>query len=250
MEKTALITGISKGLGKALALKFKKEGFKIVGISRTQPDFTIDGYYKTDLTDFSQIEKVSREILKEWNVDVLINNAGIGIYESWEEMSINDLKKVFDLNFFSVIYLTKLFLPEIKKRKGSIINVSSVAGKLYVPYMGGYCASKYALNAFSDSLRAELIEDDVHVLNLIVGRINTGFSIRALGSKKPPSTPFGSSPEKFADAVYRAYLKKKREITFPGWYRFFIWFSKAFPSIYDRLSYKKWNDHSFSRTSR
>ncbi|WP_293442522.1 SDR family NAD(P)-dependent oxidoreductase [Persephonella sp.] len=250
MEKTVLITGISKGLGKALAVKFKKEGFNVIGISRSKPDFPVDDFYSADLTDFSQVEKVSREILKDWNIDILINNAGVGIYESWEDMSINDLKKVFDLNFFSAIYLTKIFLPEIKKRKGSIINVSSVAGKVYIPYMGGYCASKYALNAFSDSLRAELIEDDVHVLNLIVGRINTGFSERALGSKKPPSTPFGSSPEKFADAVYRAYVKKKREIIFPRWYRFFIWFSKAFPSIYDRLSYKKWNDHSLSKTSR
>ncbi len=250
MEKTVLITGISKGLGKALAVKFKKEGFNVIGISRSQPDFPVDGFYRADLTDFYQVERVSREILKDWNIDILINNAGVGIYESWEDMSINDLRKVFDLNFFSVIYLTKLFLAEIKKRKGSIINVSSVAGKVYIPYMGGYCASKYALNAFSDSLRAELLEDDVHVLNLIVGRINTGFSERALGSKKPPSTPFGSSPEKFADAVYKAYIKKKREITFPGWYRFFIWFSKAFPSIYDRLSYKKWSDHSPSKTSR
>lgn len=250
MEKTVLITGISKGLGKALAVKFKQEGFNVIGISRSKPDFPVDDFYSADLTDFYQVERVSREILKEWNIDILINNAGVGIYESWEDMSINDLKKVFDLNFFSAIYLTKIFLPEIKKRKGSIINVSSVAGKVYIPYMGGYCASKYALNAFSDSLRAELIEDDVHVLNLIVGRINTGFSERALGSKKPPSTPFGSSPEKFADAVYRAYVKKKREIIFPRWYRFFIWFSKAFPSIYDRLSYKKWNDHSLSKTSR
>jgi len=249
MEKTALITGISKGLGKALAVRFKKEGFNIIGISRSQPDFQVDGFYRVDLTDFSEIERVSTEILKDWNVDLLINNAGIGIYESWEEMDIEDLRKTFDLNFFSVIYLTKLFLPEIKRRRGSIINVSSVAGKLYVPYMGGYCASKYALNAFSDSLRAELLEDNVHVLNLIVGRINTGFSQRALGSKKPPHTPFGSSPEKFADAVYKAYIKKKREITFPVWYRYFIWLARAFPSVYDRLSYKKWNQ-SFSRTSR
>ena len=110
-------------------------------------------------------------------------------------MSITDLRKIFDLNFFSVFYLTKLFLPEIKKRKGSIINVSSVAGKVYIPYMGGYCASKYAFNAFSDSLRAD--KRKCTCFRPDSGRIKTG------------STLFGSSPEKFAGAFYKARIKKK-----------------------------------------
>ncbi|NPA17373.1 MAG: SDR family NAD(P)-dependent oxidoreductase [Aquificae bacterium] len=179
-------------------------------------------------------------------IDVLINNAGIGLYESWEEMDMADLRRLFEVNFFSVVLLTKLFLPHLKEKKGSVINVSSVAGKLYVPFMGGYCASKYALNAFSDSLRAELLNDGVHVLNLIVGRINTGFSSRAMGSKKPPDTPFGDSPEGFADAVYSAYLKRKREITYPRWYRYFIWISRLFAPVYDRIVLKKWTHSSSS----
>ncbi|SNZ02256.1 Short-chain dehydrogenase [Persephonella hydrogeniphila] len=240
MGKTAVITGVSKGLGKALSQKFQSEGFKIIGISRNLPEFPLYRFIQADLTDINRLLEIKEE-LKEERIDLLINNAGIGIYESWEDMSIEDLKKVFELNFFSVVYLTKLLLPKLRESRGSIINVSSVAGKLYVPYMGGYCASKYALNAFSDSLRAELRKDEIHILNLIVGRINTGFSIRALGSKKPPETPFGSSPEKFAEAVFKAYKKKKREIVFPGWYRYFILISKLFPSLYDRISYEKWN---------
>jgi len=240
MEKTAVITGVSKGLGKALAEKFQSEGFRVIGISRNRPEISLYRFIQADLTDENRLLSVAEELEKE-RIDLLINNAGVGIYESWKDMKMEDLRKVFELNFFSAVFLTKLLLPKLIESKGCIINVSSVAGKLYVPYMGGYCATKYALNAFSDSLRAELKEDGVHVLNLIVGRINTGFSIKAFGSKKPPETPFGSSPEKFAEAVFKAYKQKKREIIFPEWYRYFIFISKLFPSLYDKIAYKKWN---------
>ncbi|WP_457640283.1 SDR family NAD(P)-dependent oxidoreductase [Persephonella sp.] len=241
MDKTVVITGVSKGLGKALAEKFRKEGFTVVGVSRSKPDFPIDSFVQADLSKQEEVEKAYRKVMEITDrIDVFVNNAGIGLYESWEDMDIDELRKLFEVNFFSVVLLTKLFLPALKESKGCVINVSSVAGKLYVPYMGGYCASKYALNAFSDSLRAELQDTGVHVLNLIVGRINTGFSSRAMGSKKPPDTPFGASAEKFAEAVFNAYTKRKREITFPWWYAPFIMVSKLFPKIYDRTAFKKW----------
>ena len=247
MGKTVLITGVSKGLGLALAQKFKKEGFQVIGVSRSRPDIQLDLFIQADFSSKEDVKKVFETVdNKGIKIDVLINNAGIGLYESWEEMDMADLRRLFEVNFFSVVLLTKLFLPHLKEKKGSVINVSSVAGKLYVPFMGGYCASKYALNAFSDSLRAELLNDGVHVLNLIVGRINTGFSSRAMGSKKPPDTPFGASPEGFADAVYSAYLKRKREITYPCWYRYFIWISRLFAPVYDRIALKKWTHSSSS----
>jgi short-subunit dehydrogenase len=106
--------------------------------------------------------------------------------------------------------------------------------------MGAYCASKFAMNAFSYSLRAELKEYDINVLNLIVGRINTGFSSRALGSMKPPDTPFGGNIDKFANIVYKAYEKRKREIVYPYWYKFLIIFGNLFPDLYDKISLKMW----------
>ncbi len=242
MQKVVLITGVSRGLGKSMALKFKKEGFLVCGVSRSKPDFEIDLHISYDLTDLENHTKIANEVVKKFGrIDVLINNAGIGLYESWENTKIEDLKYLFDLNFFSIVNLTKTFLPHLKESKGTIINVSSVAGKLYVPYMGGYCASKYALNAFSDSLRAELKPFNIHVLNLIVGRINTGFSEHSLGTKVPPSTPFGGDISKFAEVVYKGYIKKKREITYPNWYNFIIYFSKIFPNLYDKIAFKKWN---------
>ncbi len=242
MEKVVLITGVSKGLGKSMALKFKKEGFKVCGVSRSKPDFEIDLHLSYDLTNTNNHKEILEEIIKKFGrVDVLINNAGVGLYERWENTKDEDLRYIFELNFFSVVSLTKASLPSIKETKGTVINVSSVAGKLYVPFMGGYSSTKFALNAFSDSLRAELKPYGVNVLNLIVGRINTGFSKTALGTKTPPSTPFGGDINKFADKVYKAYTKNKREITYPSWYRFIIYFSKIFPNLYDKIALKKWN---------
>ncbi|NPA57899.1 MAG: SDR family oxidoreductase [Aquificae bacterium] len=242
MGKTVLITGASKGLGKALAEKFKKEGFTVLGVSRTPVQDLLDFHIQADLSREEEVEKVYKTVEENrFKIDVLINNAGIGLYESWEKTDMEQLKRLFEINFFTPVRLTKLFLPHLKERKGTVINVSSVAGKLYVPYMGGYCASKYGLNAFSDSLRAEVMPEGVKVLNLIIGRINTGFSKNAMGSKKPPDTPFGGSAEGFAEAVYKAYRKGKREITYPFWYRYFILLAKAFPQLYDRIAYKKWN---------
>ncbi len=248
MSKTVLITGVSKGLGKALAVEFKKNGFQVCGVSRSIPDFYLDKHIQADLTKKDNIEIIYREFFNSFSkIDVLINNAGIGLYESWKNIKEEDLKKLCNLNFYSYVFLTQRFLDALIESKGTIINVSSVAGKLYVPYMGAYCASKYAVNAFSDSLRAELKPYGVHVLNLIVGRINTGFSSRALGSMKPPDTPFGGTPEKFAKAVYKAYVRKKREITYPFWYRFFIAAAKLFPQIYDTLSLKSWEKAKSSK---
>ncbi|WP_456401346.1 SDR family NAD(P)-dependent oxidoreductase [Persephonella sp.] len=237
MKKTVLITGASKGIGKSLALRFKEKDFFVIGVSRSDIDYDIDLKIKADLTNETDRKNLVNGISE---IDILINNAGVGMYESWENTDIRDLRYLFELNFFSVVDLTLKLIPNLKKNSGSIINISSVAGKLYVPYMGGYCASKYALNAFSYSLKAELHSYNIHVMNVIVGRINTGFSNRALGSLKPPKTPFGGSVEKLADVIYRGYLKKKREIWYPNWYRYFVFGSNIFNGIYDKLALKNW----------
>ncbi len=239
--KVCVITGGSRGIGAALLKEFKENGFFTVNLSRSE-SIEANLNIKVDLSKPDDVSiAVSQLLEKVPKVDVLINNAGIGLYESWEEMSMEDLRKVFEINFFAPVMLTKSLLPFLKETQGSVINVSSVAGKLYVPYMGGYCASKFALNAFSDSLRAEVRKYNVHVLNLIVGRIDTGFSQNALGSKKPPETFGGSATaEKLAQLTYKAYKKKKREITYPSWYKPLIWMAKIFPSLYDRLALKSW----------
>ncbi len=241
-EKVVLITGVSKGFGKAFAHKFKQEGFKVAGVSRTKPNFAIDLHLEKDLLNPKQREEVVKLTIEKFGkIDVFINNAGLGLYDLYLNTKEEDLRKLMELNFFVPVLLSQLVVPYLIKTNGSLVNISSVAGKMHVPYMGAYCSSKFALNAFSNTLRAELTKTNVHVLNVIAGRINTGFSTRALGSSVPPGTPFAASPEKLANAVFKAYKKKKKEITFPYFYKLILPVFKILGGIYDKVSYNKWN---------
>jgi short-subunit dehydrogenase len=240
LEKVCLITGATKGIGKALLKRFKEEGFYVVNVSRTESS-QADLNLTADLTDpDSRRGIIDRVLQTTGRLDVLINNAGVGMYEPWESTEESELRKMFELNLFAPIELSRQAIPYLKRSKGCIINVSSVAGKVSIPFMGGYCATKHALNAFSDSLRAELRPYGIHVLNLIVGRINTGFSERAFGSKKPPSTPLSGSADKLAKLTYEAYIKGKREITYPLWYKLYILLAKLAPGLHDRIALRSW----------
>jgi short-subunit dehydrogenase len=237
----ALITGASRGLGKAMALRFKQAGFIVIGIARNKPDVELDLYLQGDITEPDFRQQVMDEISSKYQkLDVLINNAGMGSYETWEKLSELDLKTVFELNFFAPVALTRLFLPLLKESRGCVLNVSSVAGKLYVPCMGAYCASKSALTMFSDSLRAELLNHRVQVLDILPGRINTGFSNYSLGNKKPPETPGGGDAVVFAEKVYSAYKKRKRRLYYPWWYRVLIPLAKCLPVWYEKENLKRW----------
>ncbi|UDQ97728.1 SDR family NAD(P)-dependent oxidoreductase [Lentisphaerota bacterium WC36G] len=245
-KKVAVITGASSGLGAALANKFYDNNFTVVALCRSEPnheEINYDLWIKTDITKADNRENAAKIVTEKFGrCDVLINNAGLGEYATWLETSEDELKQLFELNYFAVIEVTKVFYSLIEKTQGTIINTSSIAGKLHVTCMGNYCASKYALNAFSDSLRAEVEQKGVKVLNIITGRVNTGFSSRALAKRSVPSSPGGSStnPADFANCVFKAYLKRKREIYYPAWYRIAPLVPKLFPKYYNRKNRQKW----------
>jgi len=241
--KVVLITGVSKGIGRALAAEFRRHGVTVVGVSRSEPesDVPLDVWLQGDVTVPGDRERIVTRVRERCGrLDVLVNNAGRGIQEAWETMGEDDLRAIFELNFFALVAMTQSCLPLLKESRGSVINVSSVAGRVCVACMGAYCATKYAVNAFSDSLRIELGPHGVHVLNLIVGRISTGFGDRVLGTRRAPSTPGKSTPEKLATRVYAAWRKRRREIVFPGWYRFLFPIPKLFPGFYAKQNLRKW----------
>jgi len=241
MKKVTVITGASSGIGAALAAKFKSEGHIVVGVSRSEPSIELDLWCKADLTSKTDRQSVLETVTEKFGrCDVIINNAGVGLYDTWENIGEDALRLEFELNFFAVVDMTKLFLPLLKESKGTVINTSSIAGKLYVPCMGSYCATKSAVYMFSHTLRAEVKSYGVKVLNLIVGRINTGFSSRSYGEMKPPSTPGGGCPKKLAVKVFKAYLKGKRQITYPLWYEFVVPVVKLLGGVYDNINIKKW----------
>ncbi len=241
MQKTVLITGGSRGIGLECVKIFLDNGFQVINVSRKEAQ--IEGVINIcgDITDKIFLEELLYRIKEHTQrLDVLLNNAGVGMYGTWEETKIDDLRRLFELNFFAHIAMTQTLFPMLKASRGTIMNLSSVAGKIYTPYMGGYSASKFALSAFSDTLRTETKKYGMHVCDLVVGRIGTGFSERAYGKKSTPKTPFVDTPERLAKKIFEAYERGKKSIVFPRWYKIFIVFAKIAPNIYDNVTLKKW----------
>lgn len=239
--KTAVITGASSGLGAALAKEFKSQGFLIVAVSRTAPAPELhDVFIAADLADRVSLQSCLDQLKSQCpQIDVLINNAGIGIYESWDNIAETDLRREFEIDFFAPVEMTRQLLPQLAG--GSVINISSAAALIPVACMGSYNAVKAALRMYSITLQME--RRDLHVLNVCPGRINTGFSKRALGTRKVPSTPGSSAAgtEDFARKVFQSYQKRKRELIYPWWYTLAAVFCRHFPGLAEKLNRKIWS---------
>ena len=174
-NKKVLITGASKGIGKAIAISLVNSGYHVIGTSRNpdQIQGKINGveYVRLDLLDENSIDEC---IQKVGNVDVLINNAGQSQIGAVEEMPIEKVKELFQLNIFGIIKLTQGFLPGmIENNDGFIINIGSLAGTFAVPFQSSYVASKASLRGFSWSLRNEVMKYGVKVVLLDPNDINT-----------------------------------------------------------------------------
>ena len=150
-SKVALVTGASSGMGKEFARRLNAQGYKVYGAARRvekMEELKKLGIVpvKMDITDQKDIDAVSDKILsEEGRLDVLINNAGFGLYGSVEEISLADARYQFEVNFFGLVALTKKFLPLMRTQKsGAIFNISSMGGSFYTPLGSYYHATKYA----------------------------------------------------------------------------------------------------------
>lgn len=182
MKKVILITGASSGIGKDTALSLIKEGHVVYGVARRlemMKDIVRAGGHaiKMDILKERNIDDVVNQIIKEQSrVDVLINNAGYGLWGAVETISIDEAKRQFDVNIFGLAYLTKKIIPIMRKQKsGKIINMSSMGGKVYTPFGAWYHATKYALEGWSDCLRIELKSFGIDVILIEPGVIKTEF---------------------------------------------------------------------------
>lgn len=235
-----LITGANRGIGLALAEYFSAKGFKILGCSRSQKPLGFEGeWIEADITKPLDRINLVEQVCSYGSLCGLINNAGIGHYDQWLSTPDEVHRQVFELNYFAHVELTKTLLDSGVFRKGFIVNISSVAGIVPVACMGPYCASKFALRCFSKSLHMEL-KGTIHVLTAIVGRINTGFSLRALGNLKPPQTPGGGSVHALSVKIYEGVAERKNEILYPAWYRVVFCLERWLPSVYSWYNRKKW----------
>ncbi|GAA3913632.1 oxidoreductase [Streptomyces lacrimifluminis] len=176
----ALVTGASSGIGKEAALALIAAGFDVVGTSRDVSRVTpLDGMTFIDLdvaSDASVTAAVQQVVDRFGRIDVLVNNAGIGLMGAAEENSLAQAQAVFDINVFGVMRMVKEVLPHMRARgRGRIINLSSVVGFLPSPYMAAYGASKHAIEGYSESLDHEVRGHGVRVLLVEPAYTRTGF---------------------------------------------------------------------------
>jgi short-subunit dehydrogenase len=180
--KVCLVTGASSGIGHATALELVKAGYIVYGVARRvekMEDIRAAGGHALpmNITSEADIQRVVQTIVnQQGHIDVLINNAGIGLHGSIEDTSLDQAHNLFEVNLFSVARLTQLVLPHMRQQKsGTIINVSSIGGEIAMPLGAWYYASKHALEAFSDTLREEVQQFGINVVVLQPGIIKTEF---------------------------------------------------------------------------
>ena len=179
MNKTVVISGASSGIGFTTAEFLHKKGYNVIGLSRKYPAGSYDfKYLLCDITKDNEVENFVDTLSKMVNqVDVLINCAGMGVSGAVEYSSITEAKKIFDVNVFGQIRLTKGLLPLIRKGENPrIINIGSVAGELVIPFQTFYSMTKAAISAFSEGLRIELEPFKIQVTTVLPGDIKTDFT--------------------------------------------------------------------------
>ena len=187
MKKTVLITGASAGIGKATAIYLAQNGYNVYGAARRiekMQDLKSYGIkpIALDITKDESVAACVEQIFKEaGNIDVLVNNAGFGSEGAIEDVTMQDAKYQLEVNVFGAMRLTQLVLPKMRQNKsGKIVNISSVGGKIALPLGGWYHASKFALEALSDSMRMEVKPFGIDVIVIEPGGIKTEWGDIAL----------------------------------------------------------------------
>jgi short-subunit dehydrogenase len=249
-----LITGASQGIGRAMAVLAAKRGAKVLAAARNEGLLRelaeevgkSGGTIATVVADVTSTEDRQKmvEAAKSHfgGLDVLINNAGIGATGHLAEASPDRLRQIFEVNVFGLTETTRVFLPLLKQgTKPAIVNISSIAGKRGIPGRSEYSASKFAVQGFSEALRAELVKDGIDVIVVNPGLTQTNFSKNMIEQKARFQLDHmrGMTSEQAAEATLRALEKGKNEttLTFKG--KLLVFFSRFFPRLVDRIVRRK-----------
>ncbi len=230
--KTVLITGASSGIGRALAIAFAREGARLVLTARSRSALESVArqvapaeadVIPADLRDPASLASLCEKAVERFQtIDILVNNAGVGLYAPSFQSSPELVGDLMSLNFLAPVELTRRLLPAIPSG-GAVINISSIAGKVPLPWLTLYSASKYALNAYSDGLRMELAQAGIHVLCVCPGYVDTAFRENVLQGEIPEQVAgqkrFMITAEQCAEATLDGLRRRKRTIVTPriGW---------------------------------
>ena len=242
--KAVLITGASEGIGAACAAAFRKRGARLSLIARSAQKLRAVGGPDALITpgDLTVPEirqaAVAATLDRFGSIDILVNNAGMGLYDPAWSAPLSDARSLFELNFFAPLALTQLVVPHMRARSsGVIVNVSSVAGKVTLPWLTLYSASKYALGSLTDGLRMELRKDGIHTMTVCPNYVKTKFQDHALGGQPPAGIArrkqFAITPERCADAIVRGVERGARTVMAPRYGWMFVLAERLFPSLVD-----------------
>jgi short-subunit dehydrogenase len=259
---TAVVTGASKGIGKAIAIKLLKQGYHVIGTSRSPTKITMDPelaeiqYFPLEITDPASIEKFVERISK---VDLLINNAGSSQMGPIEEITMEKVEHYFNLSFFGLVRLTTALIPIMREqRSGKIINISSMASKSPVPFSTYYAAFKSAVNVYTKGLRAELNPYKIQAVAIAPGPVHTSIpqdiqlknnslyreKFGAAQEARNKSIENGVSPEYIANQIWKILQKKtpKPYYAVGKNARFLNFLNKHLPSHYtEKIIWKRYN---------
>lgn len=251
--KTALVTGAASGIGRALCLRFAREGARIAaldrdgdGLARLARELAAAGAEVEvaccDVTDEAATAAAVRAAAARFGgLDVVACNAGISHRSRFADTETSVLRRVMEVNFFGALHVAKAALPSLLERRGLLVVTSSIAG--FAPLLGrtGYCASKYALHGLFETLRCELAPEGVGVLIVCPGFTATGIERAALGADGGPAARPQSrvgaqaTPDEVADAVVRAASRGRRLLVLSATGRVTRALSRLWPRAYERM---------------
>jgi short-subunit dehydrogenase len=256
--RVAVVTGASRGIGAAIARRLAREGCHVVLAARSQDrieqlaaalhnDYGVRALaIPTDMSDTAQVESMIQQAEMEFGgIDILVNNAGVGIYGEIAEVQEQDLRYVFDVNFFGVVKAIQTVVPGMRRRgEGVIVNVSSVVGKFALPMGGGYSATKFALQAISSAARAELAADNIHVIVVCPGLTDTEFAVHsristAQGDRKTgerPNPMRGVAPERVAERVVQAIYRQEAEVYVTWFDQLMVRIATRYPGLLNLIA--------------
>lgn len=189
MQKVAIITGASHGIGLATAIKLADAGWKIFNISRSKFSHDKFSSFQADVNDYRKITEIFEQVFKdEGRIDAVINNAGFGIAGAIEETKLENVDAIVSTNLSALIKICKLAIPYLKKSEGRIINISSVAGIIPLPFQACYSATKAGVEVFSRALATEVKPFKIKVTAILPGDTKTDFTkARVIDSEEKSS---------------------------------------------------------------
>lgn len=258
--KVVVVFGGAGGIGQAVLARFGQAGASLVLVDLHQD--AVDTARKKledaghtamglccDITDATACQQTVDKILAAWGgIDVVVHSAGLTQISACIHTEMDTYRRVMEVNFFGPVQCTKAALPHLIKRKGMIVALSSIAGIAPLVARTGYCASKYALHGFFDTLRVELADKGVGVLLVCPTFTQTDFARKGLRGSGAPidfdrsTTGKALTPEQVASAIFNGVVQRKRLLVLSTTGKLSYWLARLIPPLYDRMMHNRFKE--------